>query len=113
MRRTITFGNNLSNSLQTFLVISDFELHLYEENCDGAKCFEVLDATLRTNTTSNDTLWVVPQLESELFNEVVENLSIVVKFRYRKRIRLRAPERRTSISPLPSHVQEEDHTALT
>jgi len=59
MRRTITFGNDLSNSLQTFPVISDFELHLYEENRDGAKCFEeVLNATLRTNTTSYDTLWL-------------------------------------------------------
>jgi hypothetical protein len=69
MRHTITFGNDLSNTLQTFLVISDFELYLYEENRDGAKCFEeVLNATLRTNTTSDDTLWIVPQLESELFN---------------------------------------------
>ena len=69
MKHTITFGNDLSNTLQTFLVISDCELYLYEENRDGAKCFEeVLNATLRTNTTSDDTLWIVPQLESELFN---------------------------------------------
>ena len=52
MGPTITFGNNLSNSLQTVRVISYFEFHLNEDNRDGAKCFEeVLDATLRTNTT--------------------------------------------------------------
>jgi len=61
------------------------------------KKYLLLNATLRTNTTSDDTLWVVSQLESELFNEVVENLSIVVNFRYRKRIRLLAPERRGEI----------------
>lgn len=89
MRRTVTFRNDLSNGLQTFRVISHCELHLYEQNRDGAECFEVvLDATLRTNTTSNDTLWLVPQHKSEQCNEVVENLWIVVNFQDRKRIRI-------------------------
>jgi hypothetical protein len=104
---------NLSNSLQMFRAISHFELHLNEENRDGAKCFEVLDVTLRTNTTFDDSLWVVPQHESGLFNKVVENLPILVNFRDRERIRSFASERRTSISPLPSDAQERHQTALT
>ena len=100
LRLTITFGYNPGNSLQTFRVISYFELHLDEKNRDSAKSFEVLDAALGTNATAGRSLWVIPQHESELLNEVVENLLVVVNFRGCERTGLSAPERRTSISPL-------------
>lgn len=110
----ITFDYNLNNSLQTFRVISNFELHLDEENGDSAKFVEgVLDPTLHTNTTFDDSLWVVPQHESKLFNEVVENPSVVVNFRGCKKIRSFALKRRTSIWPLLSDAQEGHRTALT
>jgi hypothetical protein len=50
--KAITFSYNLSNSVQTFRVISHFELDVNKENRDSAKSLEeVLDATLRTNAT--------------------------------------------------------------
>jgi hypothetical protein len=71
MRLTITFGYNLSNSLQTVGVISHFE------NRDSAGFSEeVLDATLRTSATVDRSLWVILQRESELLNEVVENMLV-------------------------------------
>ena len=114
MRLTITFSYNLSNNLQTFVIISHLELHLNTENRDSAKSFEaVLDTTLCTNATINHSLWFIPQHESELLNQVVENLMVAVNFREREIIRLFAPEKRTSISPLPFYAQEGHRTALT
>lgn len=85
-----------------------------EENRDSAKSFEeVLHATLRTNAIVDRSLWVIPQHESELLNEVVENLLVAVNFRGRERITLFAPEKRTSTSPPPSDAQEGGHTAST
>ena len=114
MRHTITFGDNLSNRLQLFYIISHFFVNLNEEDRDGSKCFQdILDTTMRTNTTSM-CLWVVPQHEIELFNKVVEDLFIVVNIsRPQDNQGLFAPERRTSISPLPSDVHGVDRTVST
>ena len=104
----------MSNNLQTFIIISHLELHLNTKNRDSAKSFEeVLDTTLCTNVTIDQSLWFISQHESELLNQVVENLMVAVNFRGRERIRIFAPEKRTSIEPLPFYAQEGRRTALT
>jgi hypothetical protein len=114
MRLTITFSYNLSNNLQTFVIISHLELHLNTENRDSAKSFEeVLDTTLCTNATIDHSLWFIPQHEAELLNQVVENLVVAVNFRRHERIRVFAPEKRTLILPLLFDAQEGRRTALT
>jgi hypothetical protein len=74
-RLTVTFSYNLSNNLQTFVIVSHLEPHLNTEKCDSAKNFEeVLDTTLCTNHS----LWFIPHHEAELLNQVVENLIVAV-----------------------------------
>ena len=83
-RLTITFSYNLSNNLQTFIIISHLELHLNTKDRDSAKSFEeVLDTTLCTNAIIDHSLWFISQHESELLNQVVENLMVAVSFRGR------------------------------
>jgi len=115
MRLTITLSYNLSNNLQTFVIISHLELHLNTKKHDSAKSLEeVRNTTLCTNAIINHSLWFIPQHESELHNQVVENLMVPVNFRGCKRIRLfGAPEKRTTIEPLPCNAQEGRRTALT
>jgi hypothetical protein len=87
-RLTITFSYNLSNNLQTFVIVSYLEPHPNTERCDSAKSFEeVLDTRLCTNATTDHSPWYIARHEAELLNQVAENLIVAVSFRGRERIR--------------------------
>ena len=61
VKHTVTFGYDLSDSIQTLPFVSYAGLRLDAENCGGAKCFdEVLDATPSANGACDEGLWLIP-----------------------------------------------------
>ena len=112
IKYTITFGYDLSYSIQTLRVISYLKLHLDAENRGGTKRFEeVLDATCSADTACDDSFRVIPQHEGELIHKMVKNLRIKMSYGVHERTRASIPERRTSILPLPSYAREGDRIA--
>jgi hypothetical protein len=100
IRLTITFRYDLSDHIQTLIIMSYFGLHLDAENPNSAKCFEeVLDATPGTDATF-DGLWVIPQHKGELLYEMIENLWVIM-------VNFRDLERNTA-----SHWREESGSRL-
>jgi len=107
LRHTITFGYNLSNSLQTLHDISHFELYFNEDEHHFSPGVEIVETTLGTNGTVDKSLQDIPHAEIELLKEVVENLLVVVDFRERQRKNQNiAPKRKVLISPLVCNAGE-------
>lgn len=114
MRITMAFCYNPSNRLQMFHLFSCFEPHLDKKHRDSTKGVEeMFDAPLHTNVISDDNFWVISKHKIELLDEVIEDLSIIVRFWDREWIRLFAPEKRILKSPRLSGDYKGSHTAST